>query len=177
MAESEFLKKLILVDDDPAFHLIAKKNLNKIDIKVPFQSFFTGKELLQYILESKGQSIQVFSNLILLDINMPEMNGWQFLEAFSQLDHEIQLGYYIIILTSSISLEERNRGLSYPMVKGYYHKPMNKNGIRGILDDYLAKVQAQILAEALGSFTISDQNPSIALIASSKDSISTGLVM
>ncbi|WP_297337613.1 response regulator [Algoriphagus sp.] len=144
MAESKFLNKIILVDDDPAFHLIAKKNLKKIEVYQPLQSFYTGKEFLQSILEQKDEARPNFSNLVLLDINMPEMNGWEFLEAFSQLDHALQLGYYIVILTSSISLEERNRGLSYPMVKGYYHKPMNKNGIRGILDDYMAKVNPEI---------------------------------
>lgn len=144
MVESEFLKNIFLVDDDPAFHLIAKKNLKKIEVNIPFRSFYTGKELLQFITASSHDVIPDFSNLVLLDINMPEMNGWEFLEAFSQLEHAIQMGYYIVILTSSISLEERNRGLTYPMVKGYYHKPMNKNGIRGILDDYSAKLNPKI---------------------------------
>ncbi|MGM0945084.1 MAG: response regulator [Bacteroidota bacterium] len=143
MELEEFLKNIILVDDDPSFHLIAKKNLSKIEVRIPFISLYDGNQLMDAISKKDHLALSDYSNLVLLDLNMPEMDGWQFLEEFSQLDQSLQKRFFIVILTSSISLSERNRGLSYPMVKGYYHKPMNKNGIQGILDDYLAKVTPQ----------------------------------
>jgi CheY-like chemotaxis protein len=75
-------------------------------------------------------------DLIFLDINMPKMNGWEFLIEFSQLDRVIQINTMIMILTTSNNVTDRFRAKAWSFVSGYLTKPLTKEIITDIHKTY-----------------------------------------
>ena len=70
-------------------------------------------------------------DIILLDLNMPIMDGWGFLDGLK--DAQIQSGFKVYVLTSSLDDRDRTRAQNYQMVEGYLTKPLNDMVIQGIL--------------------------------------------
>ena len=68
---------------------------------------------------------------MLLDLNMPGMNGWEFLEAVKPLDRPPER---VFILTSSLDERDKTMATNYPSVKGYITKPLNSESITKALD-------------------------------------------
>jgi two-component system, chemotaxis family, chemotaxis protein CheY len=67
--------------------------------------------------------------VILLDLNMPVMSGWDFLEALTKLEPKLTDKCSIFILSSSLDQEEKKRALSYPLVEGFLQKPLSDEAI------------------------------------------------
>lgn len=118
---------VLLVDDDEILlfihQILVKKNLF---ITSPL-AFVNGKLALDFLLEdAKNES----ATLIMLDINMPEMNGWQLLDAINKdlPAHQI----YVVIVTSSIDFEDRIKAGKYKQVVGFIEKPMTTAVINGL---------------------------------------------
>jgi two-component system, chemotaxis family, chemotaxis protein CheY len=72
-------------------------------------------------------------DLIFLDINMPEMNGFDFLEECMKLPNNISLRMKVIFVTSSLNEADVKKANSYPMVIGFQDKPLNAEGISRLL--------------------------------------------
>jgi CheY-like chemotaxis protein len=89
-----------VVDDDKVHHFIIKKLLEKNHIQTDV-SFFENGHLALDDLKAKLQSGIGFPDIILLDINMPVLDGWQFLAEFNQIKDSIQHSIAIYIVTSS----------------------------------------------------------------------------
>ncbi len=116
------MTKIFLIDDQPIANFIAKKLLeiegyshNVHDFTNPVAAF----EIVQQEEENA---------LIFLDLQMPEMNGWQFLDQMrlKELDHKV------IILTSSTSELDLQKARNYPFVVEYVIKPLNKQKFRDL---------------------------------------------
>ena len=114
-------KKLnfLLIDDDDIFNFLSQRVLKSCGITDTITTFSNAKEALVYLAESKKNS----TDIILLDIRMPEMDGFEFLEKFTMLNF---LNIDIFMLTSSLDKRDRERALTYSSVKGFYSKPLNK---------------------------------------------------
>ena len=121
------LKKVLLVDDDVAFHFLQKIVLNENNIRCQIDSVYHGHEALRYMEDCNGSP-----DLILLDLNMPKWDGLDFLEACRQCG---RLPHYtkIFIVSSSQMPEDRERALSYKFVTGYIEKPLNNQSVKAIL--------------------------------------------
>lgn len=110
------MSNIILVDDQPIANFITRKLLEIEGYKNEVVDFTNPEKALIY-LENKQNS------LIFLDLNMPEMNGFEFLDFLESKNHK----HRIIILTSSTSAVDRNRAKEYAAVIDYVEKPLNKN--------------------------------------------------
>jgi CheY-like chemotaxis protein len=110
------MNSIILVDDQPIANFITKKLLEIEGFNEDVLDFTNPEEALAY-LEDKQNT------LIFLDLNMPEMNGWEFLDSLKSKGHQ----HKIIILTSSTSSIDRKKAKEYPSVIDYIEKPLNKN--------------------------------------------------
>ncbi|HTG57381.1 MAG TPA: response regulator [Niabella sp.] len=125
-------KNVLVVDDDPVFKLIARKLFERSGdfFEVTFaENGLEAIELLRAIIDEKLKSIP---DIILLDIEMPIMNGWGFMEEFVKLPEEATQDISVYTVSSSIAQEDKNRTASYPQIKAYITKPLTVDIIRSI---------------------------------------------
>lgn len=120
--------EVFLVDDDDIVKMVASKILKSIGFENTISQFDNGKTALAEIRKRIADQTLYPSSapvLLLLDINMPIMDAWGFLEEFTKLDQEIKNHFLISIITSSIDSNDRNMAFSYPDVKDYITKPLS----------------------------------------------------
>lgn len=120
-------KCLLIIDDDPISILILKKNLEIIAISQEIITFNNGKEAFNHL-----EKINLNNNkyVIFLDINMPVMNGWEFL---NKVDRLITLqNTTIYLLTSSINKADMEKAKQFPLIKKYISKPICKDVLKEI---------------------------------------------
>ena len=113
------MSTIILVDDQPIANFITRKLLEVEGYNKDILDFTNPEEALTY-LEDKQNT------LIFLDLNMPEMNGWEFLDYLKSKSQQ----HKIIILTSSTSTVDQNKAKEYDSVIKYVEKPLNKDKFR-----------------------------------------------
>ena len=118
----------MLVDDDPDTNMYNEIILNKMDASENIIIFQNGKEALKYIAEKDDRI-----DLILLDINMPVMNGWQFVEQYEKLEKGKQTAIVVVMLTSSINTDDRIKAEAFNSVKKFINKPLTAKLIEEIL--------------------------------------------
>lgn len=119
------LNKVLLVDDDSAFNFLNRIILNTNGIDCEIDECLDGMSALK--LADSGSCPEV----ILLDINMPVMDGFEFLDEFDR-NSKCRQHTKVFILTSSNQDEDRKKALSYSCVKGYFDKPLSEHHITQI---------------------------------------------
>lgn len=122
-----------IIDDDYIFRVIATKMLEAHPNYVRTEGFGGGKDALNHIKASL-QSGQPLPNLILLDIDMPVMDAWQFLEALRGLPLKSKI--QIVAVSSSINPEDLKRASEHPDIREFIPKPLS--------DERLAQLAASI---------------------------------
>lgn len=124
-------KIIYLVDDDYIFRTVASVLLKRELGPVEIYEFENGLKLFNK-LETLNHSQERRPNIILLDINMPVMNGWEFLEELKNSPTDLRKGIQIHILTSSIAPEDINLSRTYEFIHGYITKPLTKEDIEKV---------------------------------------------
>jgi CheY-like chemotaxis protein len=121
--------KLWIVDDDAIYHLLMKHLLKLNFPTVETKDFRDGKSALSAISDSAGSP----PDIIMLDLNMPNMDGWDFLDKYSKLPN-ISLSTRIYIVTSSLDRLDVNRASANPHVTDFVTKPVVKETLAQILN-------------------------------------------
>ena len=129
------VETVLLIDDDKATQYIHKRVVDKHNDFKNVLTFFGGDIALTY-LKSINVSFIKKPQLILLDLNMPSMNGWEFIEAYNQLDNEIIEHSKLIILTTSNDPRDISRSKSIKGVSDYIIKPLSFEKLNQILEMY-----------------------------------------
>ncbi|MCC5930372.1 MAG: response regulator [Cyclobacteriaceae bacterium] len=128
MNEPRYYHQIILIDDDEFCHQIAKKFLGKIGIHENILTFFNGRQALDHIkllnLPESGNDPEGSKTLILLDINMPILNGFEFLEELLATLPDMRKHFDIHILTSSSNQRDIENAERYNL-EGYIVKPLS----------------------------------------------------
>lgn len=106
---------VLLIDDDDINNHIHKLLTLALIPESQVYQFQKAQEALRYLQKTK-----TLPNLILLDLQMPFMNGWEFLQALEELD----LNVPVFVVTSSMIRSEKERAKSYPCIKEYIVKPL-----------------------------------------------------
>ncbi|RAI93891.1 response regulator [Algoriphagus yeomjeoni] len=115
---------IVLIDDDPISTFVTEKLISR-NVKEPcqFYKYQSARAALQEIYSIKA-------NYLFLDLNMPEMTGWDFLDSFNSDKNEAQ----IYILSSSVDERDINKASRYSVVKDYLSKPLIKKYIKSIFN-------------------------------------------
>jgi CheY-like chemotaxis protein len=113
--------EVIIVDDDQIVLFIQKKMVTNHEIASNPVSFREAAAALDYIIEEQRKQQKEF--LILLDINMPKMDGWDFLNCLES--HEEKANYHVIMVTSSIDSKDKKKAKKYSTVRSFIEKPIS----------------------------------------------------
>lgn len=105
-------KKVYIIDDDKIFHFIIKKFLVKNNIDMNASFFFNGLESIKKIKNDIKLGLDL-PDLILLDINMPIMDGWHFLDEFRNYNNGVNKSIQVYMISSSDSIFDINKSREY----------------------------------------------------------------
>ena len=112
-----------IVDDDNIHQFFATKSLNHLKITNHILPFLDGDLALNMIQKMIADKEEL-PDVIFLDINMPKMDGWEFMDEFSKMAGGITKKILIFIVSSSIADADRDRAKSYPSVTDFLIKPI-----------------------------------------------------
>jgi CheY-like chemotaxis protein len=118
-----------LIDDDIISLYLAEQVLELEDFTTDMKLFSTAEAALTAIVEHLPTQVP---RVIFLDLNMPLMDGWDFLHALEPYAPVLQHRCRIYILTSSLALADTARAKDYPLVAGMLNKPLNANEVQAI---------------------------------------------
>jgi len=125
----------MLVDDnadDNFFHERVIKKNHAADVVVAKQ---TGKDALEYLKSNKGKD-DLHPGLIFLDINMPGMNGWEFLQEYEKLDEKYKCHAIVIMLTTSENPDDKMKAKVMNIASDFKTKPLTKEMLEEIIAKY-----------------------------------------
>lgn len=120
------LKTLTIVDDDDIFVFLTTKIIEQTNLVDLIKVFGNGLDAINFLKENKN-NVDALPDIILLDLSMPIMNGWQFLEKYNKLNPTIGKKITIYICSSSISPDEITRAKTISEVSDYIIKPITKD--------------------------------------------------
>ena len=123
-----------IIDDDELFTYVLAKQMKVMEFCKTILVFRNGLEALNY-LRPALESPEVLPSVILLDLNMPVLDGWQFLDEFLQLRPAKKISIYII--SSSIDAADHEKALAYKEVSNFYIKPITRENLLEILNGLL----------------------------------------
>ena len=135
------LQKIICIDDDPIALLLSKLVISKSNFASKIITLANGQEGINYLEKEETVNASKASGhplLILLDLNMPVMDGWEFLEQFSQKLKQQYAGAKIILLSSSIDPNDIRKSKQFEMVLDFFPKPLT----REMMDIILQRISA-----------------------------------
>ncbi len=130
---SAFIPDFIVIDDSKLNCFIAEKIIRNNDIDTIVHVFMEATEALEFI-KIRPNLPDPIRTIIILDIQMPVMNGFEFVEAFEKLPESIKVQYDIFMISSSVNESDHNRISNYPSVKELLVKPLTKEMFSYIID-------------------------------------------
>ncbi|MCA9917122.1 MAG: response regulator [Anaerolineales bacterium] len=125
------LNTILLIDDNKADNFFHKVVLKKAGFSGDVLEMTYAEQALS-LLETQTTAVE----LIFLDINMPRMNGFEFLEAYDKLADEKRAKAIVIMLTTSLNPADRTRATTFMDVKGFCSKPLTVENVKILLEDY-----------------------------------------
>ncbi len=118
---------VVIVDDDPMISLMHRTVIRKGDLSNNIQNFTNGKDALDFLLTNQEE----YSYLLLLDLNMPIMNGWEFLDELNK--HDVGKNVIVAIVSSTVDKSNVVKATGYPQVVDFLSKPFTKNNLNDLI--------------------------------------------
>jgi CheY-like chemotaxis protein len=124
-------RAVMLIDDNEIDNLINQKMIEAASIAGNIYTHTGAKSAIEFLknMEKLDVAEQVLPDVIFLDIDMPLMDGFQFLDEFEKLSNAAKRKCRIVMLTSSINPQDFNRSKKYENVKLYLNKPLSHESI------------------------------------------------
>lgn len=123
-----------IIDDDNIYLLGIQRIIAMHQLCDEVTVFRNGEEALRFF-KTEQHNDAVLPDVVLLDINMPIMDGWQFLDEFKQFYSELAKRIQVYLVSSSIDPYDLEKAKEYQELSGYVTKPINAEGLRALLTD------------------------------------------
>lgn len=126
------VRTVYLIDDDKIFNIIHAKTLEREGFANKIESFTNGAEAIDKLHKVIKEKNSDFPDMIFLDINMPVMDGWEFLDEYSTLPQEATGKCKVLMLSSSIDSNDIERSKTYKTVQEFISKPLTMDKLNEI---------------------------------------------
>ena len=127
------LNSILLVDDDEASNFLHSIFINKLDLDVNINAALNGQEALDFIL-GKGQNELELPCMVMLDLRMPVMDGWQFMKAYEELvPKKLKEQITIVLVTISDNQEDKDRAITNEHIADFSQKPLSDETFKKLI--------------------------------------------
>ncbi|MFD1001089.1 response regulator [Ohtaekwangia kribbensis] len=133
MKESSLPDHIILIDDDAVTNMVNKKIIYLSFPSIRVTAYTDAAVALDQLRQMIAKDVTQLPDLIFLDINMPHMDGWEFLNEFIKLSESALQKTKIVMLTSSVDINDIEKSKTYKPVTDFLSKPLNKDNLRNLL--------------------------------------------
>ncbi len=134
---NSIIKNSLLIDDDKAINFFNSYVIAKHEFFNKIEMVSSGKAALEYLKESLNDSSKK-PEIIFLDINMPAMNGWEFLVEYEKLDKRITSGIRVFILSTSENPNDLKKSKESDLVSGFVNKPLTISVLDKIFEEHFS---------------------------------------
>jgi CheY-like chemotaxis protein len=127
---------VLLVDDDEPTNFLNRVTLEDADCAERIEVAQSGQDALGYLKKSGENPAYPIPNLIFLDINMPAMDGWEFLTHYNELSKTQRAEVVVVMLTTSLNPEDEVRAHGISTISGFRCKPLTRSMLDSLLRVY-----------------------------------------
>lgn len=125
----------MLVDDDQHDNFFHERVIRKAGVAEKVVQWTKPEEALKY-LEAPDTEDHLVPDLIFLDLNMPRIDGWTFIDSYKDIENSSLKDTKVVILTTSLDPSERIRAEAEPFIHGFESKPLTAETLHNIMGEY-----------------------------------------
>lgn len=138
MKNLDKLNSILLVDDDEASNFLHSIFINKLDLDVEVNSAINGQEALEFIL-GKGQEQLQLPCMVMLDLRMPVMDGWQFMKSYEEfVPKNLKDQITIVLVTISDNQEDKDRAVTNEHIADFSQKPLSDETFKKLIQKHFS---------------------------------------
>ena len=129
------LHTILLIDDDAPTLFLNKLVIQELDCTDQVLTAENGRQAIKMLIEKTEKGF-LCPDLILLDINMPILNGWEFMVQYQKLSVEQKAKIVVVMLTTSLNPDDRSRAESIKDIKDFVSKPLDETTLKDIIEKH-----------------------------------------
>lgn len=128
--------RVFVVDDDTMYRVLAARLIKDVNDSITIEPFMHGLHAWDTLSMSISSSEEL-PDVIILDLNMPHMDGWEFLEAFREVHPHLPKDIHIFVVSSTVNDEDLERARQHPSVRDCFNKPLSTSTVEQLLETAL----------------------------------------